>query len=62
MDQTQSAHDLSVAASRAVPGATRQPSEDLFRYVTAYAHERPDVVALWAFGIGFVLGLRFRFW
>lgn len=28
----------------------------------AYAKERPDVVALWAFGIGFVLGWKLKPW
>ena len=40
----------------------QRPAEDLFQYLTKYAHERPDVVALWAFGIGFVLGWRLRWW
>lgn len=27
-----------------------------------YAKERPEVVALWAFGIGFVLGWKLKPW
>lgn len=27
-----------------------------------YARERPEVVALWAFGIGFVLGWKLKPW
>lgn len=27
-----------------------------------YARERPDVVALWCFGIGFVLGWKLKPW
>ncbi|MBL9162141.1 MAG: hypothetical protein JNL18_05285 [Planctomycetaceae bacterium] len=27
-----------------------------------YARERPEVVALWAFGIGFVLGWKIKPW
>ena len=27
-----------------------------------YARERPEVVALWAFGIGFVLGWKLKIW
>jgi hypothetical protein len=27
-----------------------------------YAKERPEVVALWAFGIGFVLGWKLKLW
>ena len=27
-----------------------------------YARERPEVVTMWAFGIGFVLGWKLRIW
>lgn len=27
-----------------------------------YARERPEAVAMWAFGIGFVLGWKLRIW
>ena len=27
-----------------------------------YAKERPEVVALWAFGLGFVLGWKLKLW
>jgi hypothetical protein len=27
-----------------------------------YARERPEVVALWSFGIGFVLGWKLKLW
>jgi hypothetical protein len=27
-----------------------------------YARERPEVVAMWAFGLGFVLGWKLRIW
>lgn len=29
-------------------------------YFTEYARERPEVVAMWAFGLGFVLGWKLR--
>jgi hypothetical protein len=32
---------------------------DLFKQ---YARERPEVVAMWAFGIGFVLGWKLKLW
>lgn len=35
--------------------------EDWFSAVSRYAHERPDVIAVWAFGLSFVLGVRVRF-
>jgi len=30
--------------------------------IKEYARERPEVVALWTFGIGFVLGWRLKPW
>lgn len=35
---------------------------DLVTYVTTYARQRPDVAALWVFGIGFVLGWKLKPW
>jgi hypothetical protein len=39
-----------------------RPSEDLTEYLRAYAREKPEVVALWCFGIGFVLGWKLKPW
>ena len=36
--------------------------EDLTDYLKAYAREKPDVAALWCFGIGFVLGWKLKPW
>lgn len=27
-----------------------------------YSREKPEVVAMWAFGLGFVLGWKLKFW
>ena len=29
-------------------------------YLKAYSRERPEMVAMWAFGLGFVLGWKLR--
>jgi hypothetical protein len=42
--------------------SSQQPLEDLATYVRNYARERPDVAALWCFGIGFVLGWKLKPW
>jgi len=55
---------------RATPTFTdiRQASHRLmttrnsFDYFREYAHERKKVVALWCFGIGFVLGWKLKPW
>jgi hypothetical protein len=37
-------------------------SSDLVGYFRQYARERPEVVALWCLGIGFVLGWKLKIW
>jgi hypothetical protein len=39
-----------------------KPFEDLTIYLREYARERPEVVALACFGIGFVLGWKLKPW
>ncbi len=39
-----------------------KPSQDIAEYLRAYARERPEVVALWCFGIGFILGWKLKPW
>jgi hypothetical protein len=39
-----------------------RPTEDIVEYLKAYAKEKPDVAALWCFGIGFVLGWKLKPW
>jgi len=40
----------------------QNPTEKLMEYFTEYARERPEVVAMWAFGIGFILGWKLKPW
>lgn len=39
-----------------------QPVPDLIDYVTDYAKKKPEVAAMWCFGIGFVLGWKLKPW
>jgi hypothetical protein len=39
-----------------------QPSRDLVEYLKEYAREKPEVAALWCFGVGFVLGWKLKPW
>lgn len=39
-----------------------QPAQDLLDYAKAYAKERPEVVAMWCFGIGFIVGWKLKPW
>ena len=44
------------------PGERLTPTNDLMEYFQQYTRERPEVVALWCFGIGFVLGWKLKPW
>ncbi len=39
-----------------------QPFDDLFDYLRQYAREKPEVVALTCFCVGFVLGWKLKPW
>jgi hypothetical protein len=39
-----------------------RPADDLLTYVREYARQKPEVAALWCFGIGFVLGWKLKPW
>ena len=44
------------------PGDQMQPAQDLANYLKGYARQRPEVAALWCFGIGFILGWKLKPW
>ena len=39
-----------------------KPWDDLITYLREYARERPEVVALTCFGVGFILGWKLKPW
>jgi len=39
-----------------------RPMEDIVTYLRDFAHEQPEVAAMWCFGIGFVLGWKLKPW
>lgn len=41
---------------------TPQPLEDFTQYLKDYAREKPEMAALWCFGVGFVLGWKLKPW
>ena len=53
---TQDGHDLHRRTERL------RLSSDLVEYFRQYARERPEVVALWCLGLGFVLGWKLKPW
>jgi hypothetical protein len=50
------------SAGQAAAPQNLRPAEDLVSYLRAFAREKPDVAALWCFGIGFVLGWKLKPW
>jgi hypothetical protein len=62
MNESQTYKSTSNAWNHVQTGDKLQPSQDLFVYAQEYARERPEVVALWCFGIGFVLGWKLKPW
>ncbi len=38
------------------------PAQDIMDYFREYAREKPEMVALWCLGIGFVLGWKLKPW
>ena len=43
-------------------GELLRPCSDSIEYFRQYARERPEVIALWCLGIGFVLGWKLKIW
>lgn len=61
MNESQSL-DRPAFAGSVSRGGELAPSQDFVQYLQEYARERPDVAALWCFGIGFVLGWKLKPW
>ena len=39
-----------------------RPASDLVAYFLKYSRQKPEVVALWCLGVGFVLGWKLKPW
>lgn len=56
-------HEQTNDQRAAVPHADEMhPAPDLIDYLKAYAREKPEVAAMWCFGVGFVLGWKLKPW
>jgi len=51
-----------LAERRMAADGQLHPGKDLAEYFKAYAKEKPEVVALWCFGVGFILGWKLKPW
>lgn len=58
------AHQVAGGAMEVGQDAARhfvqEPAKDLFSLAKAYAKDKPDVAACWAFGLGVVVGWKLR--
>lgn len=54
--------DRGESATTATRSPELSPVQDLMDYFRDYAREKPEVVALWCLGIGFVLGWKLKPW
>jgi len=43
-------------------GEALHPKQDLVDYVKAYARQKPEVAAMWCFGVGFIVGWKLKPW
>jgi hypothetical protein len=62
MNPAPSQYESSYERPRVAQSQTLRPRQDLTEYLREYAKEKPEVVALWCFGIGFVLGWKLKPW
>ena len=53
---------IGYGATHAITDQELQPWDDLLHYLREYTRERPEVVALTCFGIGFILGWKLKPW
>ena len=55
-------HNDRQRAMRTSGGDLYKPVDDFVGYLREYAREKPEQMALWCLGIGFVLGWRLKPW
>ena len=61
MSQSQSTTPFTDADNR-TSQSVREPLEELKSNLVGYARQRPELVALYCFGLGFVLGWKLKPW
>jgi hypothetical protein len=61
-----STEECTVLESRIMPqvrtSPVARPTKSALEHFREYGRERPEVLALWCFGIGFVLGWKLKLW
>jgi hypothetical protein len=54
--------DIAYESEPGSPDFAMRPFDDFLSYLREYARERPEVMALTCFSIGFVLGWKLKPW
>lgn len=54
--------DNGTTAARRSSSNQPHPTQDITQYLKEYARARPEVAAMWCFGLGFVLGWKLKPW
>jgi hypothetical protein len=54
--------DLAYEAEPLGEDLQMKPLDDMLSYLQEYARERPEIVALTCFGVGFILGWKLKPW
>jgi len=62
MENVKSSHGRQRQTQAANLDSDIKPLDDAIDYLRAYAREKPEMAALWCFGIGFVLGWKLKPW
>ena len=62
MNQTSEIQPVRGNSTLGLQDPRMRPMDDIVSYLRTYAREKPDVAALWCFGIGFILGWKLKPW
>lgn len=62
MSTEQQSQQRKINKQKSQDAEEKRPVDDLMEYWKQYAQERPEVCAMWCFGIGFVLGWKLKPW
>ena len=55
---SQATHVASEKLQEASTHYVTEPAKDLWGLLRDYAHEKPDVAAMWCFGLGMIVGWK----
>ena len=57
---TRAAHSAADLSREGARYYVREPANDLFGLLRDYAREKPDVTAVWCFGLGLIVGWKLK--